>query len=68
MLELPLCCEVCELPTGELGSVVRDKDIRDTVTVELHFHELDYGCRVGVLEWADFNKVKVVVYWDYVVL
>ena len=62
MLELPLC---------ELGSVVRsvvrDKDIRDTVTAELHFHELDYGCRVGVLEWADFNKVKVVVHCDYLV-
>ena len=48
---------LCELPTGELGSVVRDKDIGDTVTAELQFHELDYGCGVGVLEWADFNKV-----------
>lgn len=56
MLELSLCCKVCKLPTGELWSIVGDKDIRNTVMAELGFHELDYSLRMGVLKWADFHK------------
>ena len=36
------------------------------MTAELQFHELDCGCRIGVLKRADFHKVGVVVHQDYV--
>ena len=62
MLELPLCLELSKLPTGRLWSIVGDQDIRNTVTAELGFHELDYGLRIDALERAGFHKIGVIVH------